>query len=116
MPPYKTIVISCLARKHGRTVEGDYTDVDLVYNVEPTVSIDDFEYALRRLHIDLAPVKINTGEGNTKLPYCISVDSGRSHEAQNKNVVLNRLGAMKRFEKDLKGLDWTPPLSKRKIR
>jgi len=103
----KTIVIhGMVVRTDGRNAH-DYSDVDLVYNVEDSVSVDDVIYYLNKSGVRPVPVKTD----GTKLSYAVGIDNERKREAMKgaKPNVLSRIAFKKQFEKDLKKVEWHTP-------
>lgn len=106
MPAFKTYVVHGLLTRNpsGRNSKEQYAHINLVYNVDASVSFEDIDYYLSKMNLKRAvPVDIRTGE---KLDYVIGLDSERSSEA---GVPLNRIAFKRQFEKDLKNLDWVQP-------
>lgn len=104
-----TVVISGLVVRNSGRATGDYADVELVYNVDFPIDIEDIRYWFRSRNIRTAPVKIY--DGNRKLQWFVGIDNERRGDAPGK--IYNRVGFSKKLEKDIKQLEWTTPANRR---
>ena len=93
--------------------KGDYADIEKVYNVDDSVTIDDVYFYLNKRNTRPIPIKITDNEPVRKLSFAISMDSNRSHDADIKKP-LNRVMFARKLEADLKNLDWHKKAIKKK--
>ena len=103
--PITYVIHGLFTRPPGvRKSREKYAHVNLVYNVEPGISMADVVFALDRQRISrTVPIDIRTG---AKVEYIISVDKERISEG---GQVLNRYGFQKKLEKDINNLEWVQP-------
>ncbi len=96
----KTIVISGMFVKYprGRQSKGDYTDVDLAYNITDDVTIDDVIYYINNAGSRVVPARTN-GE---KLDYAVGIDSDRNTGRK----PLNRIKFAQQLRRDMSNLEW----------
>lgn len=102
----KTYVVHGLFTKPplSRHNREQYAHVDLVYNVDDSISFDDIDYVLRKAQIARAvPIDIRTGE---KLDFVIGVDNDRRTDG---GPILNRVAFNKQLTNDVKKLWWVQP-------
>ena len=106
-PPITYVIHGLFTRPpSGRKSREQYAHVNLVYNVEPGISMEDVAFTLDRMRISRAvPIDIRTGE---KVEYIISVDKERERSGEGGRI-LNRVGFSKQLEKDINNLEWVQP-------
>ncbi len=96
----KTIVISGMLVKHprGGQSRGDYTDIDLAYNVTDDVTIDDVVYYINNAGSRVVAARTD-GE---KLEYAVGIDRDRNTGKK----PLNRIAFARQLRTDMKTLEW----------
>ena len=109
----KTVVISGTVAKRTGNQKGNYADIEKVYNVDDSVTVDDVYYYLEKRNARAIPIKIDGSEVK-KLSFVISMDSNRANDADIKKP-LNRVMFARKLEADLKTLDWQIPKEKREL-
>ena len=81
---------------------GDYAAIDLVYNVDDSVSVDDIHYYISNRNYRI------TNKDNVngiEYDYSVGIDSERKWDAQNKKP-LSRIAFGRQLDKDFRKLDW----------
>jgi hypothetical protein len=103
----KTIVITGMLVRNptGRKSRGDYASVDLAYNVDDSVDIDDVIFYINKSKARPVPYDLKSDE---KLDFSVGIDRDRAGDVPTrlKGKVLNRVSIRKEIEKDMKGLEW----------
>jgi len=102
----KTIVVSGMLVKSSGRDRGDYSDVDFVYNVDDSVTVDDVIYFINRHGARAVPARTD----GTRLSFVAYVDSERKVDEKRevkKGRILNRVGLSKAIAKDMQTIDWS---------
>ncbi len=109
----KTIVVHGMLVKDSGRDRGDYSDVDFVYDVDDSVTVDDVIFYINRHGARAVPTRTD----GTKLSFVVSVDSERKTDDKRevkKGRVLNRVGVSKAIRKDMATVSWETPEKKRR--
>lgn len=105
----KTIVIMGMLVKspsRGHT-RGDYADINIAYNVDDSVTIDDVIFYIDKRVNRSVPLRWQTGE---KLDYVVGIDRDRNTG----KAPMNRVAFTRMLARDIDNLDWHTDSSERR--
>ena len=112
MPPFKTVVINGMVVGNRRDNDGDYADVEFIYNVEPSIHLDDVRYLWDKARGRAGLREVAAKTDGSKLSFIISMDNSRHGDAS--GMVLNRVALQKAILTDVRKIDLQEPVRKRR--